>query len=97
MLLGGLILAALLGLIPAAIARERGYDFAAWWLFGALLFIVALPCALLAKPRQDVLDTRKLAGGEARRCPHCAELIRKEANVCRFCGRELSPSPWRPG
>jgi len=22
-------------------------------------------------------------------CPHCAELIRPEANICRFCQREV--------
>ena len=27
-----LVLAALLGLIPAFIARDRGYDFATWWI-----------------------------------------------------------------
>jgi hypothetical protein len=25
-------------------------------------------------------------------CPHCAERIRKEAIVCRFCGREVMPA-----
>jgi hypothetical protein len=26
-----------------------------------------------------------------RQCPHCAESIRREANVCRFCGRDVEP------
>jgi hypothetical protein len=45
-----LILAALLGLIPALIARGKGRPFAIWWVYGFLLFIVALPHALLLKP-----------------------------------------------
>jgi hypothetical protein len=44
------VVAAVLGLIPAAIARSKGRDFGTWWIFGALLFIVALPAALLLKP-----------------------------------------------
>ncbi len=45
------IFAVLLGLIPAAIASHKGRSFALWWFYGALLFIVALPMALLMKPK----------------------------------------------
>ena len=30
--------------------------------------------------------------GDTRACPHCAETIKKAARVCRYCGREVSPS-----
>jgi hypothetical protein len=43
-------LVALLGLIPGAIASKKGRSFALWWFFGAMLFIVALPMAILMKP-----------------------------------------------
>ncbi len=33
---------------------------------------------------EDVAQTR-------RSCPHCAEMIMREAKVCRFCGREVEP------
>lgn len=26
-----------------------------------------------------------------RKCPHCAEQIKREAKVCRFCGRDVEP------
>lgn len=30
--------------------------------------------------------------GNIRKCPFCAEQIKSEANVCRYCGREVTPS-----
>lgn len=37
-----LAIAALLGLIPANIAKEKGYSFGLWWFYGWMLFIVAI-------------------------------------------------------
>ena len=37
-----LIAAAFLGLIPATIAKNKGYSFGLWWFFGWMLFIVAI-------------------------------------------------------
>ena len=76
------VLAVLLGLIPAAIAQRKGYDFVGFWLFGALMFIVALPVVLLMPAN--------LTG--KRKCPHCTEYVPVEAKVCKVCHRDL-PSP----
>jgi len=43
------IIAVLIGLIPASIASRKGRSFGLWWLFGALLFIIALPASLLIR------------------------------------------------
>jgi hypothetical protein len=45
------IAAVALGLIPGKIAERKGYELSDWWLFGTLLFAVALPAALLMRPR----------------------------------------------
>lgn len=48
-LLIGFISLTLLGLIPATLARQKGRNFYDWWFFGAALFFIALPLALLIK------------------------------------------------
>lgn len=37
-----LIMAAGLAFIPATIAKNKGYNFGLWWLYGWMLFIVAI-------------------------------------------------------
>lgn len=82
-----LAILALIGLLPAYIASNKGYSFIGWWIFGAALFIVALPMAIVAKPNEAGIAERT----NTRKCPHCAELIKYEAKVCRYCGRDVVP------
>lgn len=77
-----LLLAALLGIIPAVIAQKKGRNALLWWVFGTLLFIVALPVSILIKP---------LSPPEAgKKCPKCAEFIKQEALICKHCGSDVS-------
>lgn len=75
-----LVIVALIGLLPAAIAQSKGRSFLLWWIYGAAIFIVALPHALMMS---------KESGNGRVKCPNCAELILEQAKVCRFCGRDV--------
>ena len=46
-----LVVAALLALIPANIAKNKGHSYATWYIFGFLLWIVALPVSLFLKKK----------------------------------------------
>ena len=85
-----LVIGALLGLLPASIAKSKGYGFGTWWLYGSALFIVALPHALIMKLNQAGIEARQLDEG-MKKCPSCAEMVRGEAAKCRFCGYEWVP------
>lgn len=84
-----LLLIMLLGLIPAFIAQAKGRSAFAWWIYGALLFIVALPHALLLSPRPA--DASRLDKPARRPCPHCAEDILPAATLCPFCKQTVQP------
>ena len=93
------IIAILIGLIPALIAykkgyprKNEGYNFFLWWIFGASFFIIALPWAILLKPKEGEPETRRVTEG-MKKCPECAELVKKDARICRFCGYEFYPKP----
>ena len=49
-----LIWAILIGLIPGFIAKTKGYNFFSWWIYGALLFIIAIIHVFLIPNKKNI-------------------------------------------
>jgi len=73
---GWVVLWMAIALVPAFIARRKGLSFWGYYVFGLLLWIVAVPVALLAPSARP-------------RCPDCAEVVQREARRCPHCRSEI--------
>ncbi|USB65955.1 zinc ribbon domain-containing protein [Klebsiella pneumoniae] len=84
-----IVIAALLGLIPAFIAQGKGRSFAVWWVYGFLLFIVAIIHAIFVKPIGNKGASISNDSELMRDCPRCAEPVKYQATKCKHCGSEI--------
>lgn len=57
-----LIITAILGLIPANIAKNKGYGFGLWWFYGWVLFIIAIIHAMCISDRNAPQNPYMAAG-----------------------------------
>jgi hypothetical protein len=88
----------LLGLIPSAIAARKGRNAFLWWLYGALLFIIALPHALLVDPlveREVGLPPllHPTLDPNVKSCPRCGAVVTESMILCQSCSYPLHYRP----
>jgi len=73
-------------IVPAIIASNKGRSVFGWialsMVISPLLGGIIIACLT---PIGAAIEQRALASGRMRKCPRCAELVKFEAQICRYC------------
>jgi hypothetical protein len=78
----------IMAVVVAIVATNKGRPGFLWFLYGFVVWPVALVHALVI-PRSQEAEELRLRGEGRVKCTYCAEFIRPEARTCPFCRREL--------
>ena len=74
--------------IATVIGSKKGKTGAGFAL-GLFLGLIGIAIIASMQPNNAVLVQNQLQSGEFKKCSHCAELIKAEATICRFCGNNI--------
>jgi hypothetical protein len=72
-------------------AAHRGRSGAGWLLLAVVISPLIAGLLVLALPDPNKERQQRELQKNSRKCPLCAELVRREAIVCKHCGRDLPP------
>jgi len=90
-----LVIASLLGLIPAFIAKSKGRSMGAWWVYGTLLFIIALAHSIFMSDhsKRPVPHQRPPEPETYETCKKCGHIQYSHLRLCKNCRYDKKVDP----
>lgn len=75
-----IVLVVVAGIVGAVLAQSKGRNPIIWFILCALVPLLVIAVALLPSV---------VAKGFTKKCPHCAEVVKEDATLCKHCGMGL--------
>jgi RNA polymerase subunit RPABC4/transcription elongation factor Spt4 len=79
--------------VTTIVANTKGLSMGKWFAIGFILGPIGVIWSLVTAKDESALEAKSLSTGKFKKCPSCAEVIKKDAEVCKHCGGQQASAP----